>query len=69
MVDEILDFFDSRKRGPESNRPHATRGVFDAFADDDDPGDEGRRLPYDDERRGDSRRDRNDRRDSVTDWD
>lgn len=69
MFDEILDFFDRRKRGPEARRPQPSRGTLgDLFAGDDDDGDDGRR-PSDEDRRGDSRRDRYDRRDPVTDWD
>ena len=56
MFDEILDFFDRRRRGPEARRPRPTRGALgDFFADE--------------ARRGDSRRDRYDRRDPVSDWD
>lgn len=69
MFDEILDFFDRRRRGPEARRPQPSRGTLgDLFAGDDDDGDDGRR-PSDEDRRGDSRRDRYDRRDPVTDWD
>jgi hypothetical protein len=67
MLDEILDFFDRRKRGPEADRPRPSRGIFDAFVADDD-GDEGR-PPHDEDRLGDSRRDRYNRRGPVNDWD
>ena len=69
MFDEILDVFDRRKRGPEPNRPHPLRSILDVLADDDDDGHEGRPRPYDESRGGDSRRDRHDRRDLVTDGD
>jgi hypothetical protein len=67
MLDEILDLFNRHKRGPEANRSQPSRGIFDAFGEGDD--DEDRRHPQDDERRGDSRRDRGDRREIGEDWD